>query len=240
MRICDIVPVRSPKVIAGMRKQRTLWERPGVEIEVRAVEQGPYSMEFATEEVLAGPHVLKEVRRAEQDGFDAVVLDCMVDPVLRAARETVSIPVMAPGQSGLAVASVLGKRISVIGMRNGRQHLEEHIRAYGYADAVVSMHIVDVPPAELIETKAHCLPTIEFEIRRAIDDHRAEVVLFGCTAMSGYIDDLKSRVSVPVVEPMACAINMAIAMVTMGLSHSKLCYESLPKRGRAPGSIDII
>src|ERR1700726_429438 len=118
MRIRDIIPVRSPKVIAGMKAQRQKWARADVEIEVVPIERGPFSMEFATEEVLAG--------------LDAVVLDCMVDPVLRAARETVNIPVLAPGQSGLTVASLLGARIAVIGMKNGQQVLEEHIRAYGF------------------------------------------------------------------------------------------------------------
>ena len=239
MRIRDIVPVRSPKMIAGMNLQRQQWARPGVEIEVVAIEQGPYSMEFATEEVLAGPHILRAARKAENDGVDAIVLDCMMDPVLRAARETVSIPVLAPCQSGLAVASLLGARTAVIGMKNGQQLLEEHIRAYGFRDHVCSMHVVDALPADLIEGKAHCLDIIVAEIEKAIKDHRAEVVLFGCTAMSGFMANLRSKYRLPLIEPMACAINMAITLVQLGLSHSKYCYESLPYRASAPGSIDL-
>jgi allantoin racemase len=240
MRIRDIIPVRSPKVIAGMKAQRQKWARADVEIEVVTIERGPFSMEFATEEVLAGPYVLQAVRQAENDGVDAVVLDCMVDPVLRAARETVNIPVLAPGQSGLTVASLLGARIAVIGMKNGQQVLEEHIRAYGFSHRVCSMHVVDAPPADLIESQPYCLDIINREIDAAIAQHRAEVILFGCTAMSGYIDDLKAKYGLPIVEPMACAINMAITLVNMGLSHSKFCYESLPRRGTSPGSIDIV
>lgn len=240
MRIRDIIPVRSPKVIAGMKAQRQKWARADVEIEVVTIERGPFSMEFATEEVLAGPYVLQAVRQAENDGVDAVVLDCMVDPVLRAARETVNIPVLAPGQSGLTVASLLGARIAVIGMKNGQQVLEEHIRAYGFSHRVCSMHVVDAPPADLIESQPYCLDIINREIDAAIAQHRAEVILFGCTAMSGYIDDLKAKCGLPIVEPMACAINMAITLVNMGLSHSKFCYESLPRRGTSPGSIDIV
>ncbi len=43
------------------------------------------------------------------------------------------------------------------------------------------------------------------------------------------------RYDVPIVEPMACAINMAIALVNLGLSHSKLCYEAPPRRGGRAG-----
>lgn len=239
VRIRDIVPVRSPKMIEGMSRQRQQWCRPGVEIEVVPVDCGPYSMEFATEEVLAGPHILQAVRTAEREGIDAIVLDCMVDPVLRAARETVSIPVLAPGQSGLTIASILGARISVIGMKNGRQLLEEHIRAYGFRDHVCSMHTVDALPADLIENKPHCLDIIVGEIDKAISAHRAEVILFGCTAMSGFIAELRGRYRLPIIEPMACAINMAITLVELGLSHSKHCYENLPSRASAPGSISL-
>jgi len=239
MRIRDIVPVRSPKVINGMTVQRQQWARAGVEIEVVPIEQGPFSMEFATEEVLAGPYILDAVRKAENDGVDAVVLDCCVDPVLRAARETVRIPVMAPMHSGLHVASMLGYRIAVLGMRNGQQALEEHIRAYGFSHKVCSMHIVDCPPADLIESQNYCLDIIEREIESALSQNRADVILFGCTAMSGYVEGLRSRYDVPIVEPMACAINMAISLVNLGLSHSKICYESLPVRGVAPGSLAL-
>lgn len=239
MRIRDIVPVRSPKVMEGMAIQRQKWARPGVEIEVVPIERGPYSMEFATEEVLAGPYILEAVRRAENDGVDAIVLDCCVDPVLRAARETVRIPVMAPAHAGLHVASMLGYRIAILGMRNGQQAVEEHIRAYGFDRKVCSMHIVDCPPADLIESQGYCLEIIEREIDTALSQHRADVILFACTAMSGYVSGLVERYDVPIVEPMSCAINMAISLVNLGLSHSKLCYESLPRRGNAPGSIDI-
>jgi allantoin racemase len=223
----------------GVSIQRKIWETEDVEIEIRAIESGPFSMEFATEEVLAGPWVLKLAKQAEREGFDAIVLDCMVDPVLRAARETVSIPVMGPAQSGLAVASTLGKRIAVIGMHNGQQHLEEHIRAYGFEQMVVSMHTIDVPPADLVQTKPECVPLIEKEIEHAIRVHRADVILFGCTVMSGYVNKLTKYPGLPIVEPMSCAINMAQAMVRMKLAHSKLCYESLPPRNESPGSIPI-
>lgn len=69
----------------------------------------------------------------------------------------------------------------------------------------------------------------------AVKEHRAEVVLFGCTAMSGYIDALSGKYDIPVVEPMASAISMA----RLGLSHSKRRHETLPGRRTAPDFIEI-
>lgn len=130
------------------------------------------------------------------------------------------------GQSGLTVAGLLGARIAIIGMKNGQQVFEEHIHAYGLSHRACSMHVVDVLPADLIESKPCCLDIINNEVDKTIQQHRAEVILFGCTAMSGYIDVLRATHRLPIIEPMACAINMAITLVNLGLSHCKLCYES--------------
>jgi allantoin racemase len=239
MLIRDIVPVRSPKVIEGMRRQRQKWATNEIQIDVQPIEQGPFSMEFATEEVLAGPYILKAIKQAEEDKVDAIILDCCVDPILRAARETTKIPVIAPLHAGLHIASMLGYRIAVLSMRNGQPAIEEHIRAYGFDRKVSSMHIVDCPPADLIENAEYCREIIEAEINRAVNEQRADVILFACTAMSGYIDGLQAKFTVPVVEPIASAIAMARSLVSLNLSHSKICYETLPVRGTAPGSIDI-
>jgi len=145
MRIRDIVPVRSPKVINGMTVQRQQWARPDVEIEVVPIERGPFSMEFATEEVLAGPYILEAVRKAENDGCDAVVLDCCVDPVLRAARETVRIPVLAPAHSGLHVASMLGYGSRCWGCAMGSKRWKSISALMCFSDKICSMHTVDMP-----------------------------------------------------------------------------------------------
>ena len=141
------------------------------------VERGPFSMEFATEEVLAGPYVLQSVRQAENDCIVAVVLDCMVDLVLRAARET---------------NSRCSRRASPVSQRRACA-----ARASRWS-GVCSMHVVDAPPADLIESQPYCLDIINREIDAA---HRAEVILFGCTAMSGYTDDLKAKYRPPIIEP---------------------------------------
>ena len=50
------------------------------------IKQGPASIESAVDEVLAAPGVVDSAIKAEEDGVQAVVIDCMLDPGLDAAR----------------------------------------------------------------------------------------------------------------------------------------------------------
>ncbi|MGY9032866.1 MAG: aspartate/glutamate racemase family protein, partial [Rhodobacterales bacterium] len=56
----------------------------GVVLSQVTLERGPASVESAVDEVLAGPGVVDAACRAEADGVDAVVIDCMLDPALEA------------------------------------------------------------------------------------------------------------------------------------------------------------
>jgi len=163
----------------------------------------------------------------------------MLDPALRAARELVNIPVLSPAKPGLVFAITLGSRIGIVGVKNGQSLLEEIVRSYGLDNHVCAYRAVDVLPAELAEGDHKAFEMILNEARFAIDHNRADVILLGCTAMSIFGKDLQEQLRIPVVEPSACAIRMAIDLVRMGLSHSKICYPTPPKRPAAPGSIDI-
>jgi allantoin racemase len=239
MRIRNILTVVSPRVEAGLTDQRKRWGEADVVIEVEKIRCGPYSLEFAAEERVAAPYILEAVIRAERERVDAVIPECMLDPALRAARELVDIPVISPAKAGMAFAITLGMRVAIVGVRNGLSLLEEVIRSYGLIDHVCNIRTVDVPPAELAEGSTESFEMISEEAFSAMENDRADVILLGCTAMSIFTKELQDRLGIPVVEPSACAIRMAIDMVRMGLSHSKVCYPTPPERPSAPGSISI-
>jgi allantoin racemase len=71
-------------------------EGPGHEISVAEIDSDPASIECEFDEMLAVPHTVAKIIAAEREGVDAVVLDCMGDPGLKAGREAVRIPVLGP------------------------------------------------------------------------------------------------------------------------------------------------
>ena len=90
IRICIITPIISK----GFRDDAPLRAAvpEGCTISQRFLDRGPASVELAVDEVLAGPGVVDAALAAEAEGAQALVIDCMLDPGLDAAREAVGIP----------------------------------------------------------------------------------------------------------------------------------------------------
>jgi allantoin racemase len=239
MRIRNILSVTSRKVEAALTQQRKGLEEPDVIVEVQRIRRGPYSLEFAIEERVASPYILEAVIKAENDGVDAVIPECMLDPALRAAREIVSIPVISPAKAGLSFAIALGMHIAIIGVKNGQSLLEELIRGYGLINHICCFKTVDVPPSDLAEGSKDAFFLTLKQAQKAIIKDQADVILLGCTAMSIFSKELQKQLNTPVVEPSTCAIRMAIDLVRMGLSHSKICYPTPPLRDISPDSISV-
>ncbi len=58
--------------------------------------------------------ILKNILRAEEEGFDAVLIGVLQDPGLREARSIVDIPVLGYGEVSMLTACTLGERFSFL------------------------------------------------------------------------------------------------------------------------------
>ena len=108
-------------------------------VDVIDIEHGPRSIESFYEEYLSVPETANKTIQAEKDGFDGVILGCFGDPGLDALREVVDIPVIGPGATAMHVASMLGRRFSVITVMDSVvPSLERLARIVGTAGCVMS------------------------------------------------------------------------------------------------------
>lgn len=168
--------------------------------------------------------------RAEEEGFDAVAIDTMSDSAMLPLRSRLSIPVVGPGLVAYSVATLLGKRFSVITMWDRWVHLyEKSLQTYELADKCASVRSVDVPPdVEALFTgkEQEMFEAIEAQARLAIEEDGADVILLGSTTMHQAGDYLNERLGVPVINPGPLVIKMAETLVLLGLSHSKAAYPS--------------
>src|SRR5947209_3513253 len=99
------IHVVAPITTAGLStaEDYTPFAAPGTDIGHSILTEGPASVESRLDEVLAAPGVLRCTREAELAGADAVVIDCMGDPGLAAAREITSMLVLGPAQTSFHV-----------------------------------------------------------------------------------------------------------------------------------------
>ena len=52
--------------------------------------------------------------QAETDGFDAVIMGCYFDPILRDVRQAVNIPVVGPAESSMLLATMMGAKFGIV------------------------------------------------------------------------------------------------------------------------------
>jgi len=207
------------------------------EISQVQIERGPASIECELDEALAVPDTVARIIEAERDGVDAVVIDCMGDPGMHAAREAVSIPVLGPGEATMHIASILGHRFSIITVLSSCiPMMENQAKIYGLADKLASVRSVDIPVLELEQDTPRLVQALVDESIEAIEKDGAHVIIFGCTGMLGCALGVQEGLvrrgyaGVPVIDPVPAAIKLAEALVDLGLSQSKRTYQSPPPK----------
>jgi allantoin racemase len=231
IKVKDIIGNSNPCVMAeGVRKSREISAGEKVDLVIVGLERGPTGLECAFEEAMAAPHILEQVVLAQEEGYHAVMLDCAGDPVLVAARERVTIPVAAPGEAGMLFAMSLGGRVSIITVSPAVGWMHRNVRLYGFTDRMASIRGVKISLKNLIEARDKTEKMLLEVGRKMMKEDGAEVILLGCTGMSGYASALTEALGIPVLDPAACALKMAVDLVEMGISHSKRSYPFPPSR----------
>lgn len=225
MKICVIIPIlKNENFEEVTEKEFKAAARPDTEIIVKSLEKGPASIESMYDEYLAAPWILEKIKEAEEDGFNAVIIDCMGDPGLHGARELVKIPVIGPCEASMAMAHVICHRFSVVTVLDAvLPLLERLVKVYGFEDRFASVRSIDIPVLELEkedETRAALLA----ESKRAIEEDGADTIILGCTGMIGLAKWLQDSLGVPVIDPAIASLKVAESLVDMGISHSKKAY----------------
>jgi len=231
MRVKIIIPNTSRAFLKSQIPVRRDIAGSRFDLDVVCLSQGPESLESAVDEALVGPPLLAEAIRAEEDGFDAIVIDCAMDIGLRAIRERVSIPVTSAAQASYLVALGLGDRFSVVTMiEHAARLINDLIRRYELTERVASVRFANVPVLDLLDTDA-AAKAIAVASRVAMEQDGADVIVLGCTGMAPVARQLQDELCVPVIDPAASALLMAESWVRMGLTQSRCSYpRSLVKR----------
>ena len=245
IRILNIVPDIYTEGIAVSVKDRqalaaALKEETGglVELESRIVEGGSESIECFYDSALAAPYILKLVQQGEKDGFDAIVLDCFLDPALSECRELVRIPVMGACQSSCSLAARMAGRFSVIGiLDNADRCIRENIRCYCFERQLASIPVIHMPVVELHNSEEALVDKAAAAANQAVRQDGGRAVIFGCTCMSTAVDGVKRKlhehgIDIPVIEPFRAALYDALSCALMGVSQSKYAYWPVEEKTR--------
>lgn len=229
MKIFVINPNTSVIMTDHMREELVRIKRPDTELTVVCPDKGPDTIESAYDEAFAIPPTLDLVKKANQEGYDAVILACFSDPGLEAAKEISQIPVIGIEESSLHMAAMLGAKFSVMTPRKQRiPSKTEHVHMRGLEHFLASVRSLDLSVAETDADPEKTKRRVFEVAKKAVEEDGAEVIILGCAGMAGYAPEIEKKLNVKVVDPSAVALKVAEAMVDLGLAHSKVGLFSAP------------
>ena len=205
---------------------------PDTRIRVVSLDWGTASIERRVDDVLAAPGVLQRAIEAERSGASAVIINCMNDPGLYAAREVVRIPVVGPAEACMHLAAMLTHRSCLITTSAGDiPVVEELILRYHMSSRLTPVRAIGVPVLQLeTDRQAALLATVN-TAELAVREDGAGAIILGCTMMAEMAEEIQAGLSqrgieVPLLNPPLVALRLAESMIALKLSHSQRTFAS--------------
>lgn len=229
-KILVINPNTSLSMTEDIKRSANAYKLPDTELDFVNPLEGPRSIETYLDEFLSAIGALKIIA-AERDNYDAFVIACGDDPGLFAAREVTTKPVLAIGQSPMLIASLLGRKFSILGTWVGDEpRSEDKVKKYGLSSVFASV----VPSGESV-LGSHCdhvslMNRLEKLGRKAIEEDGAEVLITTCAGLAGMQEELSKRLNVPVLEGISCAVKLAELLIDLRVVTTRVGqYHPLPE-----------
>lgn len=239
MRLLVVNPNTSQEMTAAIERAATASAGPGCTVEAVRATAGPRSIEGAFDEAASVMGTLEWVLR--RDDVDGYVFACFsAHPAIDAARELTRKPAVGIAEAGMALASLLGHRFSIVTTSaRWKPLLEDAVRKYGYESRCASVRASGLAVLDL-DALPHeqVVDTLVGEAQRAVRDDGAEVIVLGCAGMADLEARLRAALDVPIVEAVAAGVTLVASLVRLGLGTSKVgAYRPVPPRevdGLAP------
>lgn len=233
LRIRYVNPVGSGSLDGYFEEQ--LAGSAGADVEVSAAHLdlgGVPTSPFLPQQPFYQGVLFETLMQAQEDGCDGVVIGCSGDPGLLDARRMLDIPVTAPLESALHLASQLGQRVAILVADGFSAHVLylDLARQYGLAHLI--SEIITVPmlypdpgllqrlmvddPDEaqrlVLDRHREVLTDVALELAAGAIARGANSIYAGCTFWTGdMLIPFRAGLGVPVIDPAQAAVLMAAA-----------------------------
>lgn len=199
------------EVFAAMARDNKL---PGTEVHVTSLPagEGRFShIEFRSYEAMVTRGIIRAVRQAAREGFDAFAIGCFYDTALHDAREVSGeMIVTAPCQSSCEIAATLANRFGIIvGRRKWVHQMHSTVREHGHEHRLSGFYHVELGVTEFQQDHAETGRRLIAAGRRAVEEDYAEALVLGCTMEVGFYREVERQLGVPVIDPSIAALKRA-------------------------------
>lgn len=185
--------------------------------------------------------ILENVRRAEREGFDVVIIGALQDPALVAARTIVDIPVIGYGEASMLAACMHGSRFTFVSINPDMDPIiRSMIRDYGMSERAAPTAFMECGYADLGDAVAgkpeRFLAAFREAAKKAMREHGVDVILPGQTIIAELLwkAGVKELDGALVLDPRLPLLRMAEMLVDMrragfGVSRRGFYWAKPPK-----------
>ena len=230
MKVSVVLPVSRASPLAGHLKNVSEdclnpVAQQGTEIAVEFLDKGFEKIYSLYNYTLQVPEILKKVKEAEDKRFDAVIIANTADPGLEAAKEIVKIPVVGMGQAAMSVASMIGRKFSIVTVQKYLIPIFEQLaQFYGVKDRLTSVRTIEVLPTDFLKDRNKAKKAMLTVSTKILEQDDADTLIVGFSGGAGLAESLQETLRVPVVDPAVASLKYAELLVGMRLTQSKRAY----------------
>jgi allantoin racemase len=222
MKIAVVNVNTTRSMTEGIGESARRWASPGTEILAIQPHFGAEAVDTISEGYIAAVGVMDRILTLDEP-FDAVVIAGFGEPGRDALQELIEQPVVDICQASAHVAMLVGLRYSVVTtLQRSVPPIEDRLRLDGLLDRCASVRASGMSTLEVDQDPAGAIRAIVAEARKAVEDDHAEVICLGCGGMAGLDEAINSELGVPVIDGVGAAVQLAEALVRLGLRTSKV------------------
>jgi len=226
LRIKVVVPVVTSMFNEMIREAYEAIKDSETQVTIVNLAKGPESIEQHYDVAWAEVFALQEIEKSEEEGYDAVISYCFDDPALLASKEKLRIPVVGLQEPSIHLASMLGRKYSVVGVGGelATGSTWDAARLYRLEDSLASVRISDIPVLDIKKDREKLHSTLLAMARKAVEEDGADVIVLGCGGLLGLAEELQKELKLPVIDPGLTALKVAEDLVKLGLAQSKKAF----------------
>jgi allantoin racemase len=197
-----------------IRRTLSHYAAEGTELTISHLDECPVDIDYFYSKHLMESVLFERVMRAEEEGFDAVIVGCCYDPGVRTARELVDIPVVGPMEASLQLANYHGHSYTIVtDHHKAAPYIEDVVKATGLGGNCRGIRTIEWYVRDMVnDPDAVARETIE-TCRRVVKETKADSILMGCTIVAAcfqqYIMSGGAQPEIAIVNPNLMALKVA-------------------------------
>lgn len=183
-----------------------------IEIEAATVERGPMKVVDVAGLEAAADAVSDLLGGMDLSSYAGIIIGGFGDPGIEQVRRQTAIPVTGIAEAAAAEVAAAGVRFSVIMTTPGLvSAVEARFAAYGCRALLAGIRVLRQDATGTAQEPATIETVVHAECEAAIRDDEIQAVLIGGGPLASVARALRSKLAVPLIEPLPASVRLALA-----------------------------